>query len=127
MATFKGRDIAIVDEVWNDHSKVNIRSLEDGTLSVVNKSEVTVYDPKDIPTPKKDSTYDYRYPSKDEEEVYLKLKALKAKAVQDQKLKDERQAPRKQEVVKQSTPVNSGNIVPALAPGEYAKLRAAKR
>jgi len=127
MATFKGRDIAIVDEVWNDHSKVNIRSLEDGTLSVVNKSEVTVYDPKDIPTSKKDSTYDYRYPSKDEEEVYLKLKALKAKAVQDQKLKDERQAPRKQEVVKQSTPVKSGNIVPALAPGEYAKLRAAKR
>jgi len=124
MATYKGRDIAIIEEVLNDRSKVRIRT-EALDVIVVNKSEVTIYDPKDIPAPKTDPSFEYRYPSKEEEEVYLKLKALKLKEIKEQTLKDERQAARKptQSVAKPST---SGTVVPALAPGEFAKLRADK-
>ena len=131
MATYKGRDVAIIEEVLNDRSKVRIRT-EALDVITVNKSEVTIYDPKDIPEPKKDPSFEYRYPSKEEEEVYLKLKALKLKEIKEQTLKDERQAARKmspnsgkptQPIAKPST---SGTVVPALAPGEYAKLRADK-
>lgn len=90
MATYKGREVSILGNVARDEDVViRIRTV-DGE-EIVKRSEVTIYDPKDVPEtmePPKDRLFGFKKASKQE----IDEKKAQEKLVADKQLESDKAA-----------------------------------